>query len=770
MAWRRRVLASLGACGCGMALAAPAELAGAVEFDIAGPTLDAALIDFSRQSRIQVFSSCVGRQKVPAVRGYLEPRQALERLLAGSGCGYSVLGADAVSIQPQPVPSGAVAPAAVQRTADMPTVLSMVGMRVTARKRDERQIDVPIAMTAITGEQIDAMGISKVAEIIAMTPGAGSVDNGMGFTQVQIRGVSSSLGGNDNGYYLDDIPFTGVTVPWYPEVRSWDIDRVEILKGPQGTLFGEGSMGGTVRTLTRKPDLEAFGAAFEASASTTRDGGNGWGGKAMLNVPLLKDKLAARVAVTDESLSGWIDDARAGGHKDINEQRVKTGRIKLRFTPTERWDMDLAYWKYDSDAPGGGNGALDNRTTSSFYANTDTWDVASFATSYAFDGSQLFYSYADADLTYANDGMLNPTTTYVSNIQIGVRTHELRWSSTGERSLDWTVGYYLRKADRHERSSIGGVPPSRLVQFNGAHALFGETTLKLRNPAWALTAGLRYFKDHVDAKSIATGRASTLDAKFDSWNPRLALSFKPDEDTTLYASVARGFRSGQLQPIATLLVAEANGVELPATIAPDSILTYELGAKSLLADGRLMLEGALFHSDWRDVAVRVPITTSINGLINAKGTENKGVEANLIYTPNASWMLQVGGSWVDAAYAEDVPGTPLHKGTPVYNVPKTSFSASAVHNWPVGGTLKGIARAGVVHDARRATALTSGTPGDAVTSVDARIGLESPNGWSGYLYGENLTDDNGALNARSVAGIGNRLRPRTLGVMFRYDY
>ncbi len=174
MAWRRRVLASLGACGCGMALAAPAELAGAVEFDIAGPTLDAALIDFSRQSRIQVFSSCVGRQKVPAVRGYLEPRQALERLLAGSGCGYSVLGADAVSIQPQPVPSGAVAPAAVQRTADMPTVLSMVGMRVTARKRDERQIDVPIAMTAITGEQIDAMGISKVAEIIAMTPGAGT--------------------------------------------------------------------------------------------------------------------------------------------------------------------------------------------------------------------------------------------------------------------------------------------------------------------------------------------------------------------------------------------------------------------------------------------------------------------------------------------------------------------------------------------------------------------------------------------------------------------
>src|SRR5690606_273137 len=99
---------------------------------------------------------------VAAVRGYLEPLQALERLLAGSGCGYSLLGADAVSIQPQPALPGTAIVPAMQRTADMPTVLSMVGMRVTARRRDERQIDVPIAMTAITGEQIDAMGITKV--------------------------------------------------------------------------------------------------------------------------------------------------------------------------------------------------------------------------------------------------------------------------------------------------------------------------------------------------------------------------------------------------------------------------------------------------------------------------------------------------------------------------------------------------------------------------------------------------------------------------------
>lgn len=648
-------------------------------------------------------------------------------------------------------------------------VKDLGSVTVTARKRTERQLDVPIAMSAVTGEQIDAFGITNVAEIIAMTPGAGSVDNGGGFTQVQIRGVSSSLGGNDNGYYLDEIPFTGVSVPWYPEARSWDIDRVEILKGPQGTLFGEGSMGGTVRILTRKPDFNVFEGAIEASASTTQGGSDGWGGKAVVNIPLIDDRLAARVAVTDEKLSGWTDDNNTGD-KDINEQRVKTGRVKVRFAPVEQWTMDLAYWKYKSEAPGGGNGALDDLTTNSFYSNDDEWHTASFVSTYDFGGSELFYSFADAELDYANDGMLNPTTTYVSNINLQVRTQELRWSSTGDRTVDWTVGYYLREAERNDASQVGGAPPSRSTQTNDAYAVFGEVTVKLPDPRWAVTGGIRYFSDDVDAISVSTTRTSTLDAKFDSWNPRVSLSYKPQEDTTLYASAARGFRSGQLQPISSILLAEANGVELPSTISPDSITTYEVGAKSLFLDGSLLVEGAVFYSDWKDVAVRVPITSTINGLTNSKGTENKGVEVNVVYTPTASLMLQVGGSIIDATYVADVPGTPLNKGTDVYNVPRNSFTASAAYSWDVAADLRGVVRSGVVYDSARETALTAGSPGDEITMLDARIGLESDNGWSAFLYGENLTNEDGALNARTTLGVANRLRPRTYGVVFRYSF
>lgn len=646
--------------------------------------------------------------------------------------------------------------------------VDLSAVTVTARKRDERQIDVPIAMTAFTGEQLDAMGMSSVADVLQVTPGAGTVNNGAGFTQVQIRGVSSSLGGNDNGYYLDEIPFTGVTVPWYPEARSWDIERVEVLKGPQGTLFGEGSMGGTVRILTRKPDFNYFNASVETSASTTSGGGDGWGVKTAVNIPLVEDRLAARVAATRESLPGWIDNS-VTGQDDVNKQDVTTFRAKLRFAPVEQWNIDLSYWKYDSDAPNGGHTAYDDGSNDAFTTDSDKWDVTSLVSTYDFGGSQLVYAFADAELNSGSAGWLSPTSQYTSDINIKVRTQELRWSSTGSRVLDWTVGYYLREAERNDGFALGDIPPSESSQTNDAYAAFGELTWNL-STQWALTAGLRYFKDDVYGISYSGDQEVVLDSAFDSWNPRFALSYKPAENVTLYASSARGFRSGQLQPITSLQLAEEAGIPLEHSLDPDSIQTYEIGAKALLADGRVSLEGAVFHSDWKGVAVRVPITAEINGLANSKGTENKGVELNLVYMPTRNLMLQVGGSWIDAVYVEDTPGTPLTKGTTVYNVADTSFSASASWSRPLRDGVSLVMRGSAVKESARKTALTAGTPGDPITMLDARVGLQSVAGWQAFIYGENLTNEDGALNARNMLGAANRLRPRSYGVMLRYDY
>jgi len=652
---------------------------------------------------------------------------------------------------------------------------------VSARKRDERQLDVPIAITAVTGEQIDAMGLRNVVDVINVTPGASSIDNGGGFTQVQIRGVSSSLGGNDNGYYVDETPFTGVTVPWYPDTRSFDIDRVEILKGPQGTLFGEGSMGGTVRILTRKPEFDRFAAGVELDASTVKDGGNGRGAKAYVNVPLVDDRLALRIVATDEHTPGWIDDSVTGA-QDVNDSDVRTFRGKLRFAPTDRWNIDLAYWKYENESTAASNTAYDDMTNNSFLASDNSWDSKSLTSVYDFEDSQIVYAFSDGNIHYPQDGALGGGLTLTAEIDMGIRTHELRWASTGDRALDWTVGYYKRDAERIDAIEIPGIISSNSRQTNKAQAVFGEVTAELPDPAWSLTAGLRYFEDKIDAIDVGSdGSVSTLNGTFDSWNPRLSLSWKPAENATIYASAAKGFRSAQLQPISSILLAQQFGVDLPSVIDADTIVTYELGAKTTLADGKVLLEGALFRSNWDKVAVRVPITPQINGLANSDGTTTNGVELNLVYQPNQAWMLQVGGSWIDAVYAEDVPNTPLDKGTAVYNVPKTTLHASASYGWDIGEQLRGTVSGYVNYSSARETSLTTGTPGDALTQLNLRTGLESPAGWAAYLYGSNLTNEKGAINARGATeldadgafvrfGPADRLQPRTFGVLLRYDY
>lgn len=652
---------------------------------------------------------------------------------------------------------------------------------VTARKRDERQLDVPIAITAMTGEQIEAQGLSNIVDVVNSTPGASSVDTGGGFTLVQIRGVSSSLGGNDNGFYVDETPFTGVTVPWYPDTRSFDIERVELLKGPQGTLFGEGSMGGTVRILTRKPQFNEFGAGVELDGSTVSEGADGWGAKAYVNVPLVDDRLALRVVGTDETTPGWIDNS-VTGEKDVNEADIRTWRAKLRFAATERWNIDLSYWKYKIETDGASNQAYDDMTDNAFTVSDNDWDSTSATTSYDFGESQVVYTFSDGNIHRPQVGDIAPGLTLTALIDIGVRTQELRWSSTGERRFDWTVGYYLRDSERVDDLDVPGLLSSKSRQTNDSQAAFGEVTIKLPDPAWAVTAGLRYFEDDLDAVDVAgDGSTSTLKGTFDSWNPRLSVSWKPSDNATIYASAAKGFRSGQLQPIASIQLAELFGVELPSTIDADSIWTYELGVKSVLAEGRVLLEGAVFHSDWKDVAVRVPITPEINGLANSDGTKTNGVEVNLVYQPLRDLTLQLGGSWIDATYSADVPGTPLFDGTPVYNVPKTSLDGSAAYGWDIGATLRGVINGNVHYDSARETSLTAGSPGDPITLTNLRVGLESVAGWAFYLYGNNLTDEDGAIDARGPTefdangnflryGTANRPQPRTFGVMFRYDY
>lgn len=646
---------------------------------------------------------------------------------------------------------------------------------VTARKREERAIDVPIALTAVSGDQIEQRGSRNLADFLQESPGVGIFDRGDGSTKITIRGISTSLGANENGYYLDELPFTGVTVPINPDVRAWDLDRVEVLRGPQGTLFGEGSMGGTVRILTKGADLENWEAKASGFVSDTDDGGTNGGIKGAFNAPVVPGVLAVRVAGTHERYEGWIDNSDTGA-KNVNDQSYDTFRAKARFDPTEGLSITGSYWWVKFDFPGGGATARDDgeQSRSTILANKVRYELYGISARYDLGGAELFYGYSHNDFALPQSGSFAGGTLNAT-IDIGVESHELRLASTGDGAFQWTIGGYLRNSERNDAFDFALFGINNTSQSRSrARALFGEATYTLPGVPIDLTAGLRYFEDRLRGFETNAGVITDQPGdRYRSWNPRFSVAWHPQPNMTVYASVAKGFRSGQLQPTVSVALGELYGVSLPAALGQDSIWSYEIGAKAELWDRRLTLEAAAFYSDWKNVTVRIPIaTTGFNGLINSPGTETKGVELSLVARPVPGLTLSAGGAYLDATYSGMVAGTGIVTGAAVEDVAKFTANASADYRTSLTADVEGFARMAWQHSSpRRNTSFPIYIPGDTIDRIDARIGVDFDR-FTVALFADNLTNENGATSYRQVQPLApgvnditsSRLRPRTLGV------
>jgi iron complex outermembrane recepter protein len=646
---------------------------------------------------------------------------------------------------------------------------------VTARKREERALDVPIAITAVSGEALERRGANNLTAFLQEAPGVGVYDYGNGGTRITIRGISTSLGPNENGYYLDDLPFTGVTVPISPDVRAWDLDRVEVLRGPQGTLFGEGSMGGTVRILTRNADLDGWEAKGQAYASDTKGGGTNRGIKGAFNAPIVPGVLAVRVAGTAERLPGWIDDDLART-RTVNDQTYTTFRAKARFDPTDRLSINGSYWFYRGSFPAGASRATDDNqpTRTSSLATRTEYRLYGVSARYDFGGAEAFYGYSrnTFDVTQSGAAMGGTVTIPVG---VEVDAHELRLASNGSGPLQWTLGGYLRDADREEATVFGhlGINNRDSTQSE-ARALFAEATYTLPSVPIDLTAGLRYFRERRTGTEASGPQVSTKpEATYKSWNPRVSVAWHPTANATVYASAAKGFRPGLLQPLAALSLARPFGIALPATLKQDSIWTYELGAKADLFDRLMTLEAAVYYSDWKNVAVRIPIgNTGFNGLVTSDGTETTGVELAASVRPTEGLTLAASGSYNDATYSGSVAGTGIVDGTPVDDIAKFTANASADYRAALSDTVTGFGRIGWQHNSRRSfRSFPLYRPGDVIDLVDARLGVEFER-FTIAAFVDNLTNEQGALTFRQVAllapGVTDttsyRPRPRTVGL------
>src|SRR5271154_6738892 len=241
---------------------------------------------------------------------------------------------------------------------DDPTSVPLQEILVTATKRDTTLLETPISMTVIGPEILNTAHVDAVADFERLVPGLTAIISGPGQQRYALRGLQSA-GGPEVALYYDDIPISGLpggsldTGNDQPDIKLWDTDRIEVLRGPQGTLYGNGSMGGAIRIISNPPVLNQLQAAIQASVSATDGGGPSSGVSAMVNLPIVKDRLAIRLAGYDRNEGGWIDDPHEANialpqidGKDLNWEHTYGGRASLSLQATPRWNITgIAYFQ-----------------------------------------------------------------------------------------------------------------------------------------------------------------------------------------------------------------------------------------------------------------------------------------------------------------------------------------------------------------------------------------------------------------------------------------
>jgi outer membrane receptor protein involved in Fe transport len=374
---------------------------------------------------------------------------------------------------------------------------------ITAEKRASTVQETPISLTALSGDQLQAQGTSGVTGIIAEVPGISMRSSGPGQTELEMRGLASSGGSSPTvGFYLDETPLSPPAAALNGKVvidpDLFDLNRAEVLRGPQGTLYGSGSMGGTIKLVTNQPNLQKVEGNIDMVLSGTPGGGVNTGGNAMLNVPIIDDKLAVRVVVTDKWNAGWIDRdtvspfpfpvnpcptwGTAGCERgnvlaspvthtaeNVNWEHLTAGRASVLYKPSEDFSIDTTAMYQQLKM--GGYSAYDQSTGSSHEAHYEAFDFAEpFSDSFAMIGTTINYALGFADLTSSTSFWKRTETQTQENGEtieslmadfFGVQqftpvgftekddsnqvSEELRLASNGDSRLQWLGGVFYSK-------------------------------------------------------------------------------------------------------------------------------------------------------------------------------------------------------------------------------------------------------------------------------------------------------------------------------------
>jgi outer membrane receptor protein involved in Fe transport len=675
---------------------------------------------------------------------------------------------------------------------------------VTAQKREQSVMDIPFAISAFGEEEIKARGATDIKDMQYSIPGLSITNNQPGQDRVQIRGASAGtgIGLPTVGRYMDEVSVSSDATQRALDIPLLDIGRVEVLRGPQGTLYGAGSIGGTIKFISNSPDLSETGGSLGLGFNSVDDGGSGSELSGVVNLPLVEDKLAIRIAASTEDIAGWIDNT-AMGKSDVNEAERAFVRTKLFYKPSETFNASLMWMHYDFDQDNNNHelsesgfsllnvdnrGATDERASSTPFATptSDEWDLLNLVLNFDIENASIISStgYLDRKINFLTE-MVNaffPPGAYgsveIDDRKTEVLTQEIRMSSTWDNPLNYTAGIFYRKTDTSQTQTLSypsffGFPAQVSTGTapvdSKSWAVFGELSYKYSE---SLTAsfGLRYFEEDQEPSIFLLAGPATMDMSpeeqsFDAVTPRLNLLWTVSENASVYGTISKGFRSGGINGF---------GSSIPS-FDPEEAILYEIGGRGTFLDGRLYVDGAIYYMDYDDVQVTIAEAGRAR-TTNVDSSSGAGVDLAVGVNLTEDLSLNVTAGYIGQEYdkVSTIGPSDVAEGDTSQYTPDYTASASLAYNFDWSGDLEGMARLDLSH-ADGFSVFIRTFPGQPVieteplTYLSFRIGAMTET-WQVVLSADNLLDEKDQVFPGGAFALDTYPRPRTLSVKMDYNF
>lgn len=698
---------------------------------------------------------------------------------------------------------------------------------VTAQKREENVQTVPVAVSALSQETLRNASMLTMDDISRQVPGFTVTNYNPVTPQPFIRGVGSSPSdaGSDAsvGVFIDGV-YAGRAGGYRADM--FDIERVEVLRGPQGTLFGRNVAGGALNIISNRPSEE-----FSGELSVTAGDYNLFGTKGFINGGI-SDTVSGRFAFSTRNRDGHTDNTVTGSELRDEDNNSYRGRLLWDASDTVSVLLTAEYNEDELDGPAArnydgaspevvldrlgvgflaasllpinpdpfkieaGQDGFANREMSGYTAQVD-WDTSLGTVTWVSGYRESEYDFNDdlMGIAFTPESGLAPLLTNFAEEESDQFSQELRLSSV-DTELVWTVGvYYLQEdVERLEGfAPLGTAVTYDQVADTTSYAAFGQITFPLADQ-WDLTVGARYSYDEKEFDLIALGTeigfglltpdpsdidagavpfSSTATEDWSNFSPKVSLEYSPTDDTFVYFTYSEGYKSGGYNGQATNLTAGETPFE------PEEVSNYEIGLKTEFWDNKARLNLAAFIMDYTDLQVFVSSVDTTAGLFvdNAGEADIQGFEAEFFYAPTQNFDITASYAWLDAELGEnDIPTA--QEGNTLTRAPENSGSLAAQYYMPLDGLGTLLMRADYTYQSKIYFQLANpDVPAqDGYGLVNLRLALQADAGWEVALWLKNAADEEYIVHGfdssfgSDLASSSIQGEPRTWGVTGRYSW